>query len=76
MVNITCRVLSRPDETKLAKIYRCRATIKLAICFTKCILFLFVRNLGKDHDEKVLPSIINEVLKSVVVTIEKCSVLM
>lgn len=45
MVNITCRVLSRPDETKLAKIYR---------------------NLGKDHDEKVLPSIINEVLKSVV----------
>lgn len=45
MVNITCRVLSRPDDTRLATIYR---------------------NLGLDHDEKVLPSIINEVLKSVV----------
>jgi len=45
MVNITCRVLSRPDEHMLTTIYR---------------------TLGKDHDEKVLPSIINEVLKSVV----------
>eukprot|EP00386_Alphamonas_edax_P006600 GDKI01021313.1.p2 GENE.GDKI01021313.1~~GDKI01021313.1.p2 ORF type:complete len:321 (-),score=112.10 GDKI01021313.1:251-1213(-) len=45
MVNITCRVLSRPDDSRLATIYR---------------------NLGLDHDEKVLPSIINEVLKSVV----------
>ncbi|AFZ80394.1 prohibitin, putative [Theileria equi strain WA] len=45
MVNITCRVLSRPDERKLRDIYR---------------------HLGKDYDEKVLPSIINEVLKSIV----------
>lgn len=45
MVNITCRVLSRPNERKLADLYR---------------------SLGKDYDEKVLPSIINEVLKSVV----------
>jgi len=45
MVDISCRVLSRPDERYLSKIYR---------------------NLGMDHDEKVLPSIINEVLKSVV----------
>uniref|UniRef100_A0A0G4G9G5 Prohibitin n=1 Tax=Chromera velia CCMP2878 TaxID=1169474 RepID=A0A0G4G9G5_9ALVE len=45
MVNITCRVLSRPDESRLPDIYR---------------------NLGLDHDEKVLPSVINEVLKSVV----------
>lgn len=44
-VNITCRVLSRPDERKLAQVYR---------------------TLGKEHDEKVLPSLINEVLKSVV----------
>ncbi|CDR97744.1 prohibitin, putative [Babesia bigemina] len=45
MVNITCRVLSRPDERRLRDVYR---------------------SLGRDYDEKVLPSIINEVLKSVV----------
>ncbi|KAK2197168.1 bifunctional Band 7-SPFH domain superfamily/Prohibitin/Band 7 domain [Babesia duncani] len=45
MVNITCRVLSRPDERRLRDVYR---------------------SLGKEYDEKVLPSIINEVLKSVV----------
>jgi prohibitin 2 len=45
MVNITCRVLSKPSQTALATIYR---------------------ELGKDYDERVLPSIVNEVLKSVV----------
>eukprot|EP01066_Platyproteum_vivax_P008020 Platyproteum_vivax@DN3283_c0_g1_i2.p1 len=45
MVNISVRVLSRPDDRKLQQIYS---------------------NLGKDHDERVLPSIINEVLKEVV----------
>lgn len=45
MVNITCRVLSRPDVTQLPIIYR---------------------TLGKDYDERVLPSIVNEVLKAVV----------
>ncbi|PHJ16801.1 spfh domain band 7 family protein [Cystoisospora suis] len=45
MVNITCRVLCRPDVPKLPTVYRL---------------------LGKEYDEKVLPSIINEVLKSVV----------
>lgn len=45
MVNITCRVLSRPSVAALPTIYR---------------------ELGKDYDEKVLPSIVNEVLKSVV----------
>ncbi|KAF4617911.1 hypothetical protein D9613_005901 [Agrocybe pediades] len=45
MVNITCRVLSRPSTTGLPTIYR---------------------ELGKDYDERVLPSIVNEVLKSVV----------
>lgn len=45
MVNIALRVLSKPDEHKLATIYR---------------------SLGTDYDEKVLPSIVNEVLKSVV----------
>ena len=45
MVNITCRVLSRPEIKELPAIYR---------------------TLGQDYDERVLPSIVNEVLKSVV----------
>ncbi|ORZ40198.1 band 7 family-domain-containing protein [Catenaria anguillulae PL171] len=45
MVNITLRVLSRPQVDQLPTIYR---------------------NLGTDYDERVLPSIVNEVLKSVV----------
>jgi len=45
MVNITCRVLSRPDVKALPQIYR---------------------TLGTDYDERILPSIVNEVLKSVV----------
>lgn len=45
MVNISLRVLSRPDAASLPTMYR---------------------QLGLDYDEKVLPSICNEVLKSVV----------
>lgn len=45
MVNISLRVLSRPDAIQLPDTYR---------------------QLGLDYDEKVLPSICNEVLKSVV----------
>lgn len=45
MVNLTLRVLSRPDESKLPTIYK---------------------ELGLEYDEKVLPSIGNEILKSVV----------
>jgi len=45
MVNITLRVLSRPDTIHLPQIYR---------------------ELGTDYDERVLPSIVNETLKSVV----------
>ena len=45
MVNINCRVLSRPSPQALPVIYR---------------------ELGRDYDERVLPSIVNEVLKSVV----------
>uniref|UniRef100_A0A6G1SDL6 Prohibitin n=1 Tax=Aceria tosichella TaxID=561515 RepID=A0A6G1SDL6_9ACAR len=45
MVNISLRVLSRPDPSQLPTIYRM---------------------LGVDYDERVLPSICNEVLKSVV----------
>ena len=45
MVNISLRVLSRPDTLYLPSIYQ---------------------ELGTDYDERVLPSIVNEVLKSVV----------
>merc|ERR1712045_207642 len=45
MVNISLRVLSRPDSLNLPNIHK---------------------DLGQDYDEKVLPSICNEVLKSVV----------
>ena len=45
MVNISLRVLYRPDQTQLQGLYR---------------------NLGVDYDQRVLPSIVNEVLKSVV----------
>lgn len=45
MVNISLRVLSRPNSSSLPVMYR---------------------QLGLDYDEKVLPSICNEVLKSVV----------
>ncbi|KAI4348269.1 hypothetical protein L6164_009006 [Bauhinia variegata] len=45
MVNLTLRVLSRPDVTRLP---------------------LIIQNLGLEYDEKVLPSIGNEVLKAVV----------
>lgn len=45
MVNITCRVLSRPKIDALPQIYR---------------------TLGTDYDERILPSIVNEVLKAVV----------
>ncbi|XP_004511131.1 prohibitin-3, mitochondrial-like [Cicer arietinum] len=45
MVNLTLRVLSRPDTTKLPVI---------------------IQNLGLEYDDKVLPSIGNEVLKAVV----------
>lgn len=45
MVNISLRVLSRPNASNLPTMYR---------------------QLGLDYDEKVLPSICNEVLKSVV----------
>lgn len=45
MVNISLRVLSKPDDKRLTEMYR---------------------SLGVDYDERVLPSIVNEVLKSVV----------
>ena len=45
MVQISLRVLFKPDQSKLSTIYRF---------------------LGKDYDQRVLPSIVNEIVKSVV----------
>jgi len=45
MVNVSLRVLYRPDQTQLPELYR---------------------TLGTDYDSRVLPSIVNEVLKSVI----------
>ena len=45
MVNVTLRVLYRPDTARLPELYR---------------------YLGMDYDQRVLPSIVNEVLKSVI----------
>jgi len=45
MINISIRVLYRPDPAQLPKVYR---------------------YLGTDYDSRVLPSIVNEVVKSVV----------
>jgi len=45
MVNISLRVLSRPEESQLPNIYQ---------------------TLGVDFDDRILPSIVNEVLKAVV----------
>jgi hypothetical protein len=101
MVNITLRVLSKPDVEQLPRIFRVRtyapwglqlvanpwllaihlhavaalvavlsfALFWLATCTTNRALAAFClpwQNLGLDWDERVLPSIGNEVLKAVV----------
>jgi len=53
-VQISLRVLYKPDETKLQTIYR---------------------NLGMDYDQRVLPSIVNEVFQSVVAQYNAASLL-
>lgn len=103
MVNITLRVLSKPDVEQLPKIFRVRAApdgppiCRTALCTpmaalvagwapagarlcavllpcccraadARCFALLpcLMQNLGTDWDERVLPSIGNEVLKAVV----------
>jgi hypothetical protein len=48
MVDVTVRVLTKPKEDKLLKLYR---------------------TLSTDYDERVLPGIVNEILKSVIVSL-------
>lgn len=54
MIDISLRVLYRPNADKLVTIYR---------------------KLGKDYDTRVLPSIVNEVTKSVVAQYNASSLL-
>ena len=65
MVNISLRVLSRPDATFLPDVYKWDYQDSRKVGIIN-YLFFYYRNLGLDYDEKVLPSICNEVLKSVV----------
>ncbi|KAG8428239.1 Prohibitin-1, subunit of the prohibitin complex (Phb1p-Phb2p) [Metarhizium acridum] len=64
MVSLTLRVLHRPNVKALPKIYQVQSptTSRFSIddMLTVC------RNLGVDYDERVLPSIGNEVLKAIV----------
>lgn len=78
MVNITCRVLSRPSVTDLPTMWVPSSlpppkTTGIDNMLTIVITFRSwppwtnsYRELGTDYDERVLPSIVNEVLKSVV----------
>lgn len=70
MVNITLRVLSKPDVESLSTIYKvgassCRIAALLAV-WTCLSLYCFSQNLGLDWDERVLPSIGNEIVKAAV----------
>ncbi len=73
MVSLTLRVLHRPDVQALPKIYQvaddpvdsfCGPSGGRIVCFH--LLTASSQNLGQDYDERVLPSIGNEVLKSIV----------
>lgn len=64
MVSLTLRVLHRPEVNMLPKIYQVRSCLQVEL---KLILESNVmQNLGLDYDERVLPSIGNEVLKAIV----------
>jgi prohibitin 1 len=64
MVSLTLRVLHRPEIAALPKIYQVRDLS--APSRPKCLTRVLLQSLGQDYDERVLPSIGNEVLKSIV----------
>ena len=69
MVNITLRVLSKPDVESLSTIYKVRVSCLpawLLAVWTVSELMLVLQNLGLDWDERVLPSIGNEIVKAAV----------
>lgn len=69
MVNITIRVLSKPDSTQLRWIFRTLGKGKLFVHETtrsSLALQVTLPPSYADYDERVLPSIVNEVSKAVV----------
>ena len=70
MVSLTLRVLHRPEVRMLPRIYQVCTSISFQSSLLpdgNCddVLTIF-QNLGQDYDERVLPSIGNEVLKAIV----------
>jgi hypothetical protein len=60
-------VLSRPDNDKLPTIYKARSKPRrLLVLLALTPLPGLLQRLGVDYDERVLPSIGNEVLKATV----------
>ena len=70
-MNLTLRVLSRPEVAQLPRIYSVRRHVGRARVLPRHLTRARLsQQLGEDFDERVLPSIANEVLKAVVV---RCS---
>ena len=69
-VQISLRVLSRPNVDKLPESENSNvgSVVSLLLCLTflPVLAFPVYRTLGEDFDERVLPSIVNEVLKATV----------
>jgi prohibitin 1 len=64
MVSLTLRVLHRPEVKALPTIYQ--VCLCVALDCDNFLLRFIPQNLGQDYDERVLPSIGNEVLKAIV----------
>eukprot|EP00971_Amphidinium_carterae_P186086 3693842-Amphidinium_carterae.2 len=73
MVNISLRALCKPDAGRLPEIYRQVGRPMHDVTPSHVLKWVYQRFCtGLDFDEKIMPSIANEVLKSVVV--RRCSV--
>ena len=64
MVSLTLRVLHRPEVRALPQIYQVRLYKESPAVVS--VVLTRMQNLGSDYDERVLPSIGNEVLKAIV----------
>ena len=70
MVNISLRVLTKPDVEQLANIFKvgalCLHMLQAQSTALQRASLGLVQGLGLDWDERVLPSIGNEIIKAVV----------
>ena len=69
-VSITLRILYRPEVKHIPEIFRVRELLRDFLSFflhTSTLNALFLQRFNVDYDERVLPSIGNEVLKAIVV---------